>query len=297
MVVLRSVVGSCSVVGLSEIPVAYQSKFASLNVPLPVDIQKKVNLDDGLQEDFLLPLDDTGRVLETEISDADHQKKVDELIENKSKYSTRLEFVNEIHKVLLEKLRYLRIYKSPAEFYYSLSLKDRAELICAPSPKGLLKTLVFHNTKDPLDDHYYVSVVPYSQKLNTAMLESEFRGFHMRLYGSQPSRKKFHLRMVKDIEQQTGYQTGGVNPFGLHGLRPAEILTRKEYSIKPYCMGIICESVLEISPPRFYMGGGTADYHIEALLTKDTIEHLLPQFTIAKVSNLREDNFEDDKAE
>ncbi|KAJ3064922.1 hypothetical protein HDU98_011677 [Podochytrium sp. JEL0797] len=143
-----------------------------------------------------------------------------------------------------------RFYEVENDFY-KWSLERRMLRMNVPSINHLCKTLFFENTRyipgsgdllDPINSKYYLVVVQYTGKLNSAKLTNYVRAL------TKGSKKNFNLRVASEPESDefTGHKSGGVVPFGL--ARDVPI--------------ILSRSVLDLAPRVFFMGCGHVDWKI-----------------------------------
>ncbi|KAJ3015932.1 UNVERIFIED_CONTAM: hypothetical protein HDU68_012513 [Siphonaria sp. JEL0065] len=143
-----------------------------------------------------------------------------------------------------------RFYEVESD-YYSWTLERRMLRMNAPSINHLCKTLFFENTRyiagnsdllDPTNSKYYVVVVQYTGKLNSAKLTNFVRAL------SNGTKKNFNLRVASEAESDefTGYRTGGVAPLGMARKVPV----------------ILSRAILDLAPRVFFMGCGHVDWKV-----------------------------------
>lgn len=156
--------------------------------------------------------------------------------------------------------------------YYSLTLRERAALVCAPGVHHMCKTVVFENTKatvadchDAFHSRFYAVIVQYTAEVSM----SKFENFTFQLAqenGRAVSKRRFHWRLASndDSLRLTGYvnnagtrtrtrtqslpfntasNVGAVAPIGL-----------QDESLKV----IVCAAILQLCPGYMWMGAGAA---------------------------------------
>ncbi|KAI9219460.1 hypothetical protein BC828DRAFT_386128 [Blastocladiella britannica] len=142
--------------------------------------------------------------------------------------------------------------------YYAWSLARRMARLHAPTRDHLCKTLVMQNTRhsataasaaqgDPKVTYakYYMVVVQYTRKLNAQRLLNYARD----LAGGKIGKQHFNFRLV-DPEtslELTGFDTGGVTPFGVTTEMP--IILAAEVATK-------------LDPGVMWLGAGHVDWKI-----------------------------------
>ncbi|KND01173.1 uncharacterized protein SPPG_04264 [Spizellomyces punctatus DAOM BR117] len=144
-----------------------------------------------------------------------------------------------------------RFYEVESD-YYDWTLERRAARLNAPSIAHLCKTILFENTKwkptgdtlDPVNSQFYCVVVQYVDKMNAQKLMNFVRD----LGNKEIPRKHYNMRVASEEKNMalTGYETGGVTPFGMKANVPI----------------IITKNMTMLEPPILYLGAGHRDWKI-----------------------------------
>ena len=138
-------------------------------------------------------------------------------------------------------------FVATSDDYYAWTLQKRAAFLRCEVPQ-LCKTVLFENTgkndlstEDISDSKYYFVIVQYQSKIDVDLL----RAMIIKLRGedNKLAKKHFNFMLAPESisEKLTGFIHNGVCPFGL-----------RDQSIPI----LICKSVLELSPPVVFVGGG-----------------------------------------
>ncbi|KAJ3331133.1 hypothetical protein HDU76_003999 [Blyttiomyces sp. JEL0837] len=138
--------------------------------------------------------------------------------------------------------------------YYDWTLEKRMMRLLAPSTAHLCKTLIFENSRhlqtgdmlaEPTNSKYYAVIVQYIGKLNTQKLMNLVRD----LNGKTVSKKNYNMRVTAEENslQLTGYDTGGVSPFGM---------------ATPNIPIILSKAITTLQPQIFFLGAGHVDWKI-----------------------------------
>ena len=154
-------------------------------------------------------------------------------------------------------------FRAPSN-YYSLTLKERATMLNAPSIHYLCKTMVMQNTKcpheeysDPKNSRYYMVIVQYTARLHNERLGQVIRS----LSTPPPSRNAFNFRVCPPEvnDELTGFSHNGVTPLG----------TRRNVPI------ILSDRIAKLENGFFWLGGGEPDVKIR-FSVKEFIAHFNP---------------------
>ncbi|KAG0735811.1 hypothetical protein G6F57_013411 [Rhizopus arrhizus] len=124
--------------------------------------------------------------------------------------------------------------------YYDWELQQRAFRVNAPSKEHMCKSVILENTRCTHEDISEKYVAP----VNTQKLLNYCRN----LKNKEISKKYYNFRLA-DPEvslQLTGFEKGGVSPFGMK--QPIPI--------------ILAESVIKLKPSVIYLGAGHIDWKL-----------------------------------
>lgn len=167
-----------------------------------------------------------------------------------------------LHQELLDKgIAFHRFVRAPAD-YYQQGLEFRRNVLGAASIQHLCKSIIMENThahpdvkgwEDPHNSKYYLVVVQYAFKLDTAKLDT----FLHKLNGGKVSKKHFHMRLASDEvgQQLSGFGHNAVSPIGCKERLPI----------------IIASTITQLEPDFFWMGGGEVDLKL-GMRAKDFVE-------------------------
>ncbi|KAI9277756.1 YbaK/aminoacyl-tRNA synthetase-associated domain-containing protein [Sporodiniella umbellata] len=135
--------------------------------------------------------------------------------------------------------------------YYDWELQQRAFRVNAPSKEHMCKSVILENTRcthkdisDPLYSRYYCVITQYVAPVNTQKLLNYCRS----LKNKEISKKNYNFRLA-DPEVSldlTGFEKGGVSPFGMKQPIPV----------------ILAESVTKLKPSVIYLGAGHIDWKL-----------------------------------
>eukprot|EP00743_Colponemidia_sp_Colp-15_P005967 GILK01006413.1.p1 GENE.GILK01006413.1~~GILK01006413.1.p1 ORF type:complete len:234 (-),score=23.76 GILK01006413.1:238-900(-) len=141
------------------------------------------------------------------------------------------------------------IIKRVEDNYYSLSLRQRRNILGAPSIDHLCKTLVVENTacshndcSNPRNSRYYAVVIQYTTRLSSEKVLRFVRNMNINSTTEPQSKKFYNFQFCAEEVQEalTGYEKGSVTPFLMKSNIPV----------------IVSAPIMDLQPPMLWLGGG-----------------------------------------